>query len=182
MLLITQILIDQGQHLLERCNELIHYCGQEHWRHNRATIENKIQTLKQEINQYEAQIDQFKPIVKAFGLQIHKDIKKASEIIRYGNNAIIGGGISAAGCALVLMASFSTGGLLGGVLAVGSVAYGGMKIKTGFETHSASKDVIKIKEDYTRILNSLEEKYRELCEQHQAVRNNIARCELVASM
>ena len=113
MFLVTQILIDQGQRILERCNELIQYCGQEHWRRNQATIENKIRILKQEIDQYEAQIDLFKPIVKTFGLQIYEDIKRASEIIRHGNNAIIGGGISAAGCALVLEASFSTGGLLG---------------------------------------------------------------------
>ena len=177
----VQVLIDQGKRLLKRCNRLIEYCGQEHWQRHRATINNEMRTLRQEINQYQAQIDQFKPIVKTFGLQIYEEIKKASVAIRHGNNAIIGQGINVVGSTLTLMISLSAGGILGGVLTLGSVAYGSIKVKAGFEAHNASKDAMKIKEDYTTTLNSIEEKYRELCEQHVAVRSNIARCELVAT-
>ena len=79
------------------------------------------------------------------------------------------------------MVSISTGGVLGGILAVGSLVYGSMKVINGIEAYAASKDTMRIKEDYTRTLNSVEEKYRELCEQHVAVANNIAQCELVAT-
>ena len=85
------------------------------------------------------------------------------------------------GSTLTLMLSISTGGVLGGILGVGSFIYGSMKVINGIEAYAASKDTMKIKEDYTRTLNSVEEKYRELCEQHVAVANNIAQCELVAT-
>ena len=119
--------------------------------------------------------------MKSFGLQIYEEIKSASQVICQGNNATIGQGINAVGSTLTLMVSISTGGVLGSILGVGSLVYGSMKVINGIEACTVSKDAMKIKEDYTRTLNSVEEKYRELCEQHVAVANNIAQCELVAT-
>ena len=119
--------------------------------------------------------------MKSFGLQIYEEIKSANQIIRQGNNATIAQGINVVGSALTLMVGISTGGVLGSILGACSFVYGSMKVKNGIEVYTVSKDAMKIKEDYTSTLNSVEEKYRELCEQHVAVANNIAQCELVAT-
>ena len=126
ILLNTQVLIHQGQRLLERCNRLIDYCGQEHWQRRRENISNEIQILRQEIDQYQAHIDQFKQIVKSFGLQIYEEIKSANQVIRQGNNATIGQGIKVVGSTLTLMVGISTGGVLGSILGACSFVYGSM--------------------------------------------------------
>ena len=172
-----QVLIDQGQHLVEECNQLIEYCGQNHGQQNQSTINNKMQILRQRVNQYRTQINQFNHTVKNSGSKLQGCITNARSEVWYGNNTAISYGVDVAGSVLTLLVSFSVGGPIGGVMAVGSILYGGMCAKEGVEVHNAVQGAVKIKEDHEKTLNNTEEWYGQLCQQHVAVEKSFARCE-----
>ena len=123
------------------------------------------------------QIDKFKRTVRTFASKLQENVTTARRTVRLGNNAEIGKAVGVSGSVLTLLVGALVGGPVGGVMAVGSIVYGGMSVKEGVEVHNAVQDVVRIKEDYEKTLNNTEEWYGKLCEQHVAVEDSFARCE-----
>ena len=64
-----QVLVDQGNHILDRCNCLTKYHSEEQFNQYHSVIGNEIKILGEEIDKYNAKVASLKSNLETFGAQ-----------------------------------------------------------------------------------------------------------------
>ena len=175
----TQVLINHGKRILDRCNRLTNDHIEEQFNENHYLIGNEMKVLGEEIDKYNTQVASLKSKLKTFGEQTFEELKVAREKICCRNKAMISQGAYIVTSILMIMISFYVGGVVGNIICGGFVIFGVNSAKAFLQVYNAGIGVVKIKDELERKLNMTEEKHQELCEQYTKIKDSFANCEAI---
>ena len=181
MLCNTQILINQGKRILDRCDRLTKHCNEEQLNqyYSSSAVNNEMDALGVEIDKYKEQVDRLKSSLKSFGDQIFDDLKAARKNLLCRSKAMVGQGISVAMSVLIAIIGYYIGDTVGKIILTFCVLYGGLGVNTGYAVYIAGSDVMQIKTDCEEKLKMTEEQHQKLCKQYTTVKNSFANCKAV---